>query len=258
MTTITILGLGEAGRRYAHGLARAGAQVRGYDPHRRLADPLVTQSARLEPALTGTDVVLSLVAGHTAASVAGEALPFVPAGAVYADLNSGAPEVKRQIADAAAARGLLMADAAVLAPVIRAGHRTPLLASGDGAGELARMLTPLGVPIEVLDGAAGEAARLRLLRSVFMKGLAALALEGLGAARAADAEDWLRTQMAAELGPGGDELVERLVSGTPRHAERRLHEVRAAAAELDALGAPSDMTRATLAWFERLTAPREA
>ena len=32
MTRIAVLGLGEAGRRYARGLARAGAEVRGFDP----------------------------------------------------------------------------------------------------------------------------------------------------------------------------------------------------------------------------------
>lgn len=258
VTTITVLGLGEAGRRYARGLTDAGATVRGYDPGLELGDAAVQQTATLDDALAGTDVVLSLVAGHTAAAIAAEALPFVPAGAVYADLNSGAPEVKQQIAAAAAGHGVLMADVAVLAPVVRDGHRTPLLASGEGATALARQLAPFGVPVEVLDGGAGDAARLRLLRSVFMKGLAALALEGLGAARAVGAEDWLRAQTAAELGPDGDALLERLIAGTPQHAERRVHEVRAAVAELDALGTPADMTRATLAALTRLAAARDA
>jgi hypothetical protein len=147
-----------------------------------------------------------------------------------------------------------MADAAVLAPVVRAGHRTPLLASGAGARAFAARVEPFGVPVDVIDGAAGEAARLRLLRRVFRKGLAALVLEGLGAARAVGAEDWLRGQLAAELGPDGAALVDRLVDGSHRHAVRREHEVRAALAVLESSAQPADMTRATLAWFERLVA----
>jgi 3-hydroxyisobutyrate dehydrogenase-like beta-hydroxyacid dehydrogenase len=252
MTTIAILGLGEAGRLYAQGLAGAGAVVRGYDPHHWLNAPGVAQSADLAEALAGAEVVLSLVSGHAAASVARSALPHVRDGAVYADLNSASPAMKEEIAAHAAGQGLLMADAAVLAPVARAGHRTPLLVSGTGARALGERLAPFGVPIEVLDAAAGEAARLRLLRSVFMKGLATLVIEGLGAARAVGAEEWLHAQIADELGAEGDALVHRLVEGTHAHAGRRVHEVRAALAEIEATGQPADMTRATLAWLERL------
>lgn len=256
MTTIAILGLGEAGRRYARGLADAGAVVRGFDPAHDLGDPAVPQFATITDALAGADVVLSLVTGHAAASVAREALPHLAEGAVYADLNTAAPELKQRIERLAADRGRAMADVAVLAPVVRAGHRTPLLASGPGARAFADRVARFEVPVEVVPGGAGEAARLRLLRSVFMKGLAALVLEGLGAARAAGAEEWLRAQIASELGPDGDALVDRLVDGTMAHAVRRQHEVRAALAALESSGQPADMTRATLAWFDRLVAGR--
>jgi hypothetical protein len=89
-----------------------------------------------------------------------------------------------------------------------------------------------------------------------MKGLAALVLEGLGAARAAGAEDWLHAQMSDELGPEGAVLIDRLVEGSTTHAVRREHEVRAALSALESSGQPADMTRATLAWFERLVADR--
>ncbi|MCP2635650.1 DUF1932 domain-containing protein [Microbacterium sp. HD4P20] len=251
-TTVTVLGLGEAGRRYASGLARAGAVVRGFDPAHQLDAPEVTQFTDLAAALHGADVALSLVSGRAAASVARDALPHLPRGSVYADLNTGSPEVKQQIARLAADREVLMADAAVLGPVVRAGHRTRVLASGPGAQALADLLAPFEVPVEVLAAGAGEAARLRLLRSVFMKGLAALVIEGLDAARASGAEGWLHEQMARELGPDGDALVHRLVEGTRRHAARREHEVRDALAMLESAGQPADMTRATLAWLERL------
>lgn len=252
MTTIAVLGLGEAGRLYARGLAHAGATVRGHDPHHSLGDRDVPQLAALADTLAGVDVALSLVSGQAAASVARDALPHMPAGSVYADLNTASPDVKQRVAALANDRGLAMADVAVLAPVVRDGHRTPLLASGPGARQLAARLEPYEVPVDVLDGDAGDAARLRLLRSVFMKGLAALVLEGTGAARSIGAEEWLRAQIAAELGPDGANLVDRLIEGTRRHAARREHEVRAALESLNETGQPADMTRATLAWFERI------
>jgi 3-hydroxyisobutyrate dehydrogenase-like beta-hydroxyacid dehydrogenase len=251
MTTIAILGLGEAGRLYACGLRDAGARVRGFDPYHPFVEPGVEQVETVAEAVSAADVVLSLVGAASALEVADAALDRMAAAAVYADLNTASPGVKAHIAAAALESGLRMADVAVLAPVPRAGHRTPLLASGDGAAALAELLVPLGVPIDVLDAPAGEAARLRLLRSTFMKGLAALVIEGVGAAQAVGAEDWMRDQIARELGPDGHALVDRLIDGTYRHAARREHEVRAALAELEASGRHADMTRATLAWFER-------
>ncbi|QIG38388.1 NAD(P)-dependent oxidoreductase [Microbacterium sp. 4R-513] len=257
MTTIAILGLGEAGRLYARGLLSEGAEVRGYDPHHRLGDPDVRQLDDLGETLAGAGVVVSLVGGAAAASVARDALPLADPAAVYADLNTASPEIKLEVAALAADQGIAMADVAVLAPVVRAAHRTPLLASGAGATVLAERLRSFGVPITVVDGEAGEAARLRLLRSVFMKGLAALVLEADAAARAVGADAWLRAQIAAELGPDGADLVDRLIAGSHRHAVRREHEMRDALAALESTGQPTDMTRATLAWFERLVAQDE-
>jgi len=173
-------------------------------------------------------------------------------GAVYADFNTASPQLKEQIEALAVGHGVSMADVAVLAPVPRAGHRTELLASGSGAPLLVELLEPFGVPITVIGGPVGEAARLKLLRSVFMKGLAALVVESIGAARAVGAESWLQDQISHELGSGGPELVARLIEGTYAHAVRREHEVQDALAALEAAGQPADMTRATLAWFERI------
>ena len=90
-----------------------------------------------------------------------------------------------------------------------------------------------------------------------MKGLAALVIEADTAAHAAGADGWLRGQMATELGPDGEALIERLIAGTHRHAVRREHEVREALTTLEATGTPTDMTRAALAWFERIVAEHE-
>ncbi len=259
MTTIAIIGLGEAGRLYAVGLSRAGAEVRGHDPYldtRADGGPVVDQRDDLADTIRGADVVLSLVGATAAVEVAANALPLLDTTTLFADLNTTSPDAKYEIARLAAIAGVRMADVAVLAPVPRDGHRTALLASGVGAEDFVAAMVPFGVPITVVPGAAGEAARMKLLRSVFMKGLAALVIESLGAARASGSEEWLRDRIAQELGEGGAALVDRLVTGSYEHAPRREQEVRASLAELEASGQPADMTRATLAWFERILAER--
>ncbi|GGH37042.1 hypothetical protein GCM10010921_06630 [Microbacterium album] len=253
-----MLGLGEAGRCYARGLADAGADTRGFDPYVQDTGPGLDRRERLQDCVDGADVVLSLVGARASVDAARAAIPAMRAGAVFADLNTASPETKARIAALGSEGRVPVADVAVLAPVTRAAHRTPLLASGDGAEPFAAILRRFGAPVDVAAGPAGDAARLKLLRGVFMKGMAALVLEGLEAARTAGAQEWLRGQIARELGPEGAATVDRLVEGTFRHAERRRHEMSDALALLEHAGTPADMTRATLAWFERILAEREA
>ncbi|WP_448002788.1 DUF1932 domain-containing protein [Agromyces bauzanensis] len=254
---IAVLGLGEAGRIYAEGLHRRGANVRGFDPA-YAGEPLEigTTAPSLEAAVRGAEVTLSLVGASAAASVAAAALAAMPPHAVFADLNTASPELMRQLASEAAAASIRYVDVAIMAPVPRAGIDTPLLACGTGAAWLTDTLRGLGVPIEDVGREAGVAAGLKLLRSVFMKGLAALAFESLAAAERAGSMEWMTSQIAAELGPDGDALVERLITGTKLHADRRAHEMRDARDYVASLGTPNRMTVATLEWLECLAGSR--
>ncbi|MCC4909556.1 DUF1932 domain-containing protein [Microbacterium sp. cx-59] len=252
MTRIAVIGLGEAGRRYATGLRAAGAVVRGYDTSPSRVTEGIDRAADLAGALRDADLAISLVGAHAAMSVAAAALPLLGPGVVFADFNTASPETKAAVAAVGVDVGVAVADVAVLAPVTRAGSRTPLLASGPGAAEVGRLLRPFGVPVDTVAGPAGTAARLKLVRSVFMKGLATLLIETLTTADAAGAEPWMRDQLTAELGPDAPALVERLLTGTYAHTARREQEVRDALDLLDSLGTPADMTRGTLAWFERI------
>ena len=105
-------------------------------------------------------------------------------GAVWADLNTGSPGLKQRLHAAARERGIRFADVAIMAPVPGRGLRTPMLACGEAADDVARLLNPLGASVEVLPGEPGAAAARKLLRSVFFKGLAAAVVEALEAAKA--------------------------------------------------------------------------
>lgn len=246
---VAILGLGEAGGRYAADLAAAGWQVTGYDPADLPTPTSVTRAPSLRDAVAGAELVLSLTGAGPAADAARQAAPALAATACYADFNTTAPAVKRAIA---ATIGNV-ADVAVLAPVPRHGAATPLLASGPAAPAVAASFRPLGADVDVLDEPAGAAAARKLLRSVFMKGLAATVLEALTAATAAGCEPWLRQQIAAELGPEGPALLDRLITGTHRHAARRIPEVQASRDYLTELNTPTPISDATLDWLRSLS-----
>jgi 3-hydroxyisobutyrate dehydrogenase-like beta-hydroxyacid dehydrogenase len=223
-----VLGLGEAGSRLAADLAAAGAEVHGYDPA-TAAPEGVAAAPDAASAVRAAGVVLCVATAAAARIAAESALPGLREGTVYADLNTAGPGLKRELA-AIVPR---FADVALLGPVPDRGLATPAAASGPGAEAFAAAVAPLGMPVEVVSETAGDAAALKLLRSVFMKGLAAAALESLEAAAAAGHTAWVERQVADVIGAG---LLERLVEGSRRHAVRRVEEMDAACELLVSLG----------------------
>ena len=172
---------------------------------------------------------------------------------LYADLNTTAPAIKREVADVIHPTGAGFADVALLGTVPALGVRTPALASGDGAERFVELMRPLGMPVEVVGDEPGDAAGLKLLRSVFMKGVAASALESVEGAKVRGADEWLRRQIAEVL---GEPLLERLLSGSVTHAERRLDEMEAAAAYLEELGVDPRVSRAAAGWLGQLASEK--
>ena len=225
---VAVLGLGEAGGRIAADLVAAGCTVRGWDPARR-ADGIDNADSDLA-AVRGADVVLSLNSAAVALAAAARVVEALGGDTLYADLNTASPQLKRELAAALPVR---FADVALVGVVPSLGLATPALASGAGAERFAELFRPLGMPVDVVGPHPGDAAGLKLLRSVFMKGVAAAAIESLAAARAAGVEDRVHADLAAVI---GEPLLERLLAGSRLHAVRRVEEMRAAAAYLEELG----------------------
>jgi len=241
---VAVLGLGEAGGRIAKDLAATGCAVRGWDPFRRVDG--VTSAANASEAVGGVDVVLSINTAAVALEVARSVTNELRADALYADLNTAAPQLKR---DLAAELTVQFADVALIGAVPNAGLATSSLASGAGAERFAGLFRPLGMPVEVVGPNPGDAAGLKLLRSVFMKGMAAAAIESLQAAEAAGVKDRLHADIAAVI---GEPLLERLLTGSHRHAARRVDEMEAAAAYLGELVVEPRVARAALGWLASL------
>ena len=244
---VAVLGLGEAGSRIAADLAGAGADVRGYDPAR----PGEGSAPDPESAVAGSDVVLSLCSARAALAAAESVLAVLGRETIYADLNTASPALKRELAELVAATGARFADVALLGPVPARGLATPALASGEGAQAFADAFGPLGMPVEVVSDQAGDAATLKLLRSVFMKGLAASAIESMQAAEAAGRADWLAGEIAEVI---GQPLLDRLLESSRKHAARRTDEMEAAQALLRTLGIEPRVAEASAALLAKLAA----
>jgi len=247
MTTIALLGLGEAGGRFRADLRAAGVEVRGYDPL-----PETEPDGSPEAIAAGADVVLSQNSAADAVDAARSVLGVLGPGRLFADLNTGSPGLKARLAELVAPTGAAFADVALMAPVPSKGIGTPTLVSGDGAERFAELLVPLGMPVDVVGDTPGEAAERKLLRSIIWKGIAAVVLEATAAGDAADRAAFVREQLLGVLEEADEALVERMLTGSRTHARRRTHEMEAVGEMLRDLGVPSWMSDGSAEWLRSL------
>ncbi|MPZ60405.1 MAG: DUF1932 domain-containing protein [Propionibacteriales bacterium] len=256
LPSIALLGYGEAGSHFGRDLVAAGVPVRVYDPEVTPPDA-VEVCADEADAVRGVDAVLSVNSTSSAMAALVAALPSLGSDTIWADLNTASPDLKRRLAEVAAEAGVRFADVAIMAPVPGKGLRVPMLASGEAAEDVASLLGDLDTPISVQEGPAGAAAERKLLRSVFFKGIGAAVVEALAAARRAGCEEWLRKNIAAELAEAGPETVERLVTGTNKHARRRYDEMAASVDMLRELGVEPLVSTASRDLLGNLLAEQE-
>lgn len=247
-----IIGLGEAGSRYATALVRAGHTVIAFDPRDVPAPTGVSLAKSESEAVSNADLVLVLTSAAVARKIAQTCAPHVKPGAIYADMTSSAPSEMESIAKDVEQTGARFADVAILGPVTVAGAATPLLISGSGAAGSAEVFRGLSANVDTLDAPAGAAMSHKLLRSVFMKGLASLIVEAVSAGAAADATDWIRNEIANQLAGDGQAVIDRFLTGTRIHAERRGFEMESAHDYLSSMGVPAEMTSGTIASLKRL------
>lgn len=244
--TIAIIGLGEVGRCYAKPLLDAGFEL-------LLCEARPSQAAHELAAHWGLPIhdkpgdwlaparwVLSCVTGGQALNVVEQVLPHLAPGASLADLTTASPDTKRRAARLAAERSVRYVDTAIMGAISLNWVRTPLLAAGNGAEDLKALLEKAGGRVQVIQGgAAGDAVSLKILRSVFTKGMEALSVELLTSAEKQGVREKLYEQLQDIDQTPLRSFLDMLVRTHVVHAKRRAHEVHDAQAELAAQGLPS-------------------
>lgn len=262
---IAVIGLGEVGRCYAGPLHAAGfdlflCEARPSPLAQALADELgLAIHAGLGPWLNQADWVLSCVTGTVALDVVKSLAPLMKKGASIADLTTASPEVKRSAAAAAAVFGVGYVDTAIMGGISLNLVRTPLLASGHGALELKQIMEQAGGRMAVIpNGVAGDAISLKILRSVFTKGMEALSVELLMSAEKQGVREKLYEQLSDIDQTPLRSFLDMLVRTHVIHAKRRAHEVHDAQAELASQGLPSIVLPGVEERFHRTAKALEA
>jgi 3-hydroxyisobutyrate dehydrogenase-like beta-hydroxyacid dehydrogenase len=255
-----VIGFGEAGSILGAGLVAAGLEVSTYDilldsPTARAAmsekarTHKVRAAADTEAAIAGADLVLSAVTAGSSAQVAFEAAKSLRAGQIFLDINSCSPATKRGNAEAVERSGADYVEAAVMAPVPPQRMKVPMLLGGRRAAEVAAALRQLGMNATPIADRVGVASAVKMCRSVMIKGIEALAVESLLAARRFGAEEEVLASLNGTFPSMGwlETLPDYLISRAAEHGRRRAAEMREVAATLKDVGVDPTMALATAA-----------
>ncbi len=227
--------------------------MQAFDPDHGRDVPSIARMPDAASAAAGCAVVLSVNAARAALEAAEATLPALNEATLYADLNTASPVLKRRLAEVVGGTGALFADIALLGPIPEQGLHAPVLASGVGAHAFAELFTRLGMPVKVISEEAGDAAALKLVRSVFMKGLAAAVVESMQAAEVIGHEEWLAQEITRMIGRS---YLERALEGSRTHAVRRVDEMEAARELLLELGVEPRIATASAAQLLDLAAAK--
>ncbi len=254
---ISFIGFGEAGQAVASGLREAGIErIAAWDilfpdsagaklkaAGDRFGIRLAESAA---DAVRDTDMVISAVTAASSLEAARSVEPHLSGNPYYLDINSVSPGRKQDTARLLAGKARYV-DVAVIAPIHPARHKTPLLIAGPHADEIAPLLGELDMKPKIVPGDTGQAAAIKMIRSVMIKGLEALTLECyLAATRAGLLDDVLASMKnnypTLDFGQMGDYNIERMAS----HGERRAAEMEESAVTLRELGLEPLMVEATV------------
>jgi 3-hydroxyisobutyrate dehydrogenase-like beta-hydroxyacid dehydrogenase len=263
---IALIGLGEVGRILGEDLSSQDIGLSAFDlKFTDTASALAMTAAAMgvwaapsaREATSGCDLVISAVTAAQTLAAAQSVTDGLASGAIFLDLNSASPGVKRQAAEMIHRAGGRYVEAAVMSPVPPKRIATPMLLGGPHADAFLSAAHELGFAgASFFSGETGKASAAKMCRSVMVKGIEALLSESLLAARAYGVEDTVLKSLD-DLFPGPEwaKLARYLISRTLEHGTRRAEEMREAARTVAEAGLEPYMSSATAerqAWAPQL------
>lgn len=254
---IAFIGYGEAGQAMAEGLREQGAdQIAAFDilfPD-AAGDPLINAAKAAgvrvasspADAVRDAEIVIAAVTADSSLEAAQSVAPHLRGRPLYLDVNSVSPGRKQQTAKLLG-DGARYLDVAIVSAIHPLRHRSPMMLAGPFAKEAAPALASLGMKTQVMGEKVGEAAAIKMIRSVLIKGIEAVTAECfLAAARAGlldpVTESVKNNYPTLDWSQVSEYNIERMAS----HGIRRAAEMREVAATLRELGIDPVMTAATI------------
>lgn len=191
---IGIIGFGEVGQVFASGMLENNPDVNVYvydilleKKEKEMEEKIISIGAepiyRIDQLAQKCEIVFSLVSSSASIHVAQEFSKGLDNQKIFIDFTTSTPHDKEISGNAVHDKKGFYVDAAIMGTVATEKSKVPLLLSGSHAAETEKQLTTLGFNCQIVNLPNGASASIKLLRSIFMKGLEALVLETMITAR---------------------------------------------------------------------------
>lgn len=254
-----LLGYGEAAARFAKDFSQAGiTHIVAYSRSGAKAKPgdLVYERAQaagvtlvktVAMLAKKSDIIIVLTPGKAALAALKQIHKHLRPDHFYVDASTNSAAAMEK-AVAIVGDSARFVDASIMGPVDLMGMKAPIVASGPHAAAFRELMTPHGMVINVVGSQAGDASAMKLIRSVLMKGLAAILLETMEAAQRRNILDAVIEDCSVTFNDiPFQKIIRRYIGGTAVHCERRIHEMKECQELLRAMHSSDRATRTTIA-----------
>lgn len=183
------------------------------------------------------EIIICLTPGALALAALHSVRRYLNQSHIYVDATTSSVKTMERAAKLLGERASFV-DAAIMGALPLAGLKSLIVVSGSRANAFRGRLEPYGMTVKVVGEKPGAASAMKLIRSVCMKGIAAMLIESLEAAERVG----LLHDAADDITRSIDEVpfaqtIKRFVCGSAVHAaERRVHEMTEAMELLESLG----------------------
>jgi 3-hydroxyisobutyrate dehydrogenase len=212
MTTVAFIGLGAMGSRMAMNVHAAGIKLRVYNRDKAKTKPFADKGIEvadsIAAAVKGADFVVSIIADDAAtrAVMLGEAGVVASAakGTIVLDSSTNSPAMVKEVAAAAAKKGIVYLDAPVSGSLAQAqGKELVFLVGGDQAGfDKAQPLFSAMGRLAKRIGGTGAGATLKLINNMISATLTAALVEAAMTAEAAGLDKDATVEILSEGAAG--------------------------------------------------------
>lgn len=252
------IGFGKVATEFSKGFQQSGLlEVWAYDKiledplqksemQKRAAELNVKLASDIASLIEKSEIVLSTVTVDAAIEVAKQSAPFLDKQNTYVDLNSTSPGTKRKIGHIVEKTGANFVEGAILGAIGSYGLRTPTMICGEEVEEFQNLMSRVGMDLTYVGKAIGKASTIKMLRSVFAKGVEVLLVEMLQGAARYGVENYVMENICKYMdGSSFFSIASNWLTTHAVHAERRFWEMEQVIKTLREVGVEPIMATAT-------------
>ncbi|SFP31447.1 NAD(P)-dependent oxidoreductase [Salibacterium halotolerans] len=141
---------------------------------------------------------------------------------IYVDVSTAGASVKNTVYEQLLNKNHYFVDVALMGPLPVFQHRVSVLASGSGVDAFMERMRPFHMNIEKVSDRTGDATNIKFIRSIYTKGLSMLFQEVLQLSYKLELSDMIIESISQTMDEKPfKEIMNRLVTGSAIHSERR-------------------------------------